>query len=410
MKEEVLTTLTPQQTFFNDATGYNSRIFIQCNLPYRNPGNIPEWKHTNGNAELIISPSLKINPLTNQLEPQYPYGSIPRLILTYLASMAIKYKHQDIPLGKHIADFMRSLQMSLNTRNRRRLQDQILNLFNCSIRFQYEEKFETGTFHNGVRLDIAKSHQLWFSNDLKDDTPDLFFPVVSLGENFFKDIIEHGFPVDMNHIAALKKSPLGLDIYNWAVYRNNSIHKKTYISWRNLSDQFGNPYKRQVDFKIKALAQIQAIKTVWTDWNVNVDDNGFQLSPSRPPIKKITITSKLEMFNKTTKTYQIWNENGGTDKEYVKRLQSFSNLIIEDHEKDMLNDVLPSHWQINNLNFFRMSKSIIGSQFNELIHVLKEVSIVGEVTDPLKYFRTTLLNEVKQVALTFSEKENKNGN
>ena len=36
-----------------------------------------------------------------------------------------------------------------------------------------------------------------------------------LGEQFFNEIIRHPVPINMNTLTALKRSPLGLDLYLW---------------------------------------------------------------------------------------------------------------------------------------------------------------------------------------------------
>ena len=43
--------------------------------------------------------------------------------------------------------------------------------------------------------------------NLSADTP------IELGEKFFQEIIEHPIPLDLNTLKALKRSPLGLDLY-----------------------------------------------------------------------------------------------------------------------------------------------------------------------------------------------------
>ena len=40
-----------------------------------------------------------------------------------------------------------------------------------------------------------------------------------LSESFFNEIIRHPVPIDMNTLAALKRSSLGLDLYLWLTYR-----------------------------------------------------------------------------------------------------------------------------------------------------------------------------------------------
>ena len=50
--------------------------------------------------------------------------------------------------------------------------------------------------------------------------PVLWDSTIELGEKFFQEIIAHPIPLDLNTLKALKRSPLGLDLYFWLVYRH----------------------------------------------------------------------------------------------------------------------------------------------------------------------------------------------
>ena len=62
---------------------------------------------------------------------------------------------------------------------------------------------------------------------------------IRLGEDFFNEIISHPVPIDMNTLTALKRSPLGLDLYLWLTYRTFTLRAPLRLSWRNLYRQFG---------------------------------------------------------------------------------------------------------------------------------------------------------------------------
>ena len=62
---------------------------------------------------------------------------------------------------------------------------------------------------------------------------------IQLGERFFQEIIAHPIPLDMHTLRALKRSPLGLDLYFWLVYKTFALHQPLTLSWRQLYRQFG---------------------------------------------------------------------------------------------------------------------------------------------------------------------------
>ena len=42
---------------------------------------------------------------------------------------------------------------------------------------------------------------------------------VTLGEQFYLEVIDRPVPIDMRALRALKKSPMALDLYSWLTYR-----------------------------------------------------------------------------------------------------------------------------------------------------------------------------------------------
>ena len=62
---------------------------------------------------------------------------------------------------------------------------------------------------------------------------------IRLGEDFFNEIINHPVPLNLNTLNALKRSPLGLDLYLWLVYRTFTLRAPLRLTWRLLYGQFG---------------------------------------------------------------------------------------------------------------------------------------------------------------------------
>ena len=94
----------------------------------------------------------------------------------------------------------------------------------------------------------------------------------------------------MNTLKALKRSPLGLDLYMWTVYRTFSLDCPMRLSWRSLYRQFGvDPSrardKRTVDaFRTDCLRELKKIKLAWPELNYGTAKGVLILSPSKPAI------------------------------------------------------------------------------------------------------------------------------
>ena len=85
---------------------------------------------------------------------------------------------------------------------------------------------------------IADSTAFWW-NPQRPNQPSLWESKIELSEKFFNEIIRHPVPLDMNALKALKRSPLGLDLYLWLVYRTFSLRAPQPITWRQVYQQFG---------------------------------------------------------------------------------------------------------------------------------------------------------------------------
>ena len=99
---------------------------------------------------------------------------------------------------------------------------------------------------------------------------------IRIGEDFFNEIIRRPVPLDMNILKAIKRSPLGLDLYLWVAYRTFALERPLRISWRQLYRQFGaEPSKASnhytvKDFRRKVLRELVKIKAAWPDLNYTI--------------------------------------------------------------------------------------------------------------------------------------------
>ena len=186
--------------------GFLGRTIALCSLPRSNPGNRHQYKRVNGPYKLIM-----IAGGDNKL----PFGTNPRLILAWVCTEAVRTGSRDIVLGRSLSEFMRKLGISsTDGRGQARLRNQMDRLFNCSVSMIYKD--EHGK--QFVNSHIANRGEFWW-NERKPDQPALWESKVRLSEEFFNEIIRHPVPLDMNTLKALKRSPLGLDLYLWLVYR-----------------------------------------------------------------------------------------------------------------------------------------------------------------------------------------------
>ena len=175
-----------------------------------------------------------------------------------------------------------------------RLRNQMNRLFGCTVSLIYED--ESGFVR--VTSSVADKQEFWWSNH-KPDELSLWQSKIELSEKFFNEIINHPVPLDINTLKALKRSPLGLDLYMWAVYRTFSLKRPMRLSWPQLYRQFGvDPAKASDkftvrDFRTDCLRELKKIKLAWPDLNYATAKGVLILSPSKPAIAPTTGPQRL---------------------------------------------------------------------------------------------------------------------
>ena len=255
--------------------GFMARTMALCSLPRTNPGNRHQYKRANGPFKLVM-----VAGADNKL----PYGNLPRLILAWICTEAVKTRSRELVLGRSLSKFMRTLGIyNSGGKPQTRLRNPLKRLFGCTVSMIYED--EHG--EQFISSLIAERGEFWWS---KPDELSLWESKIELGEKFFNEIIRHPVPIDMNTLTALKRCALGLDLYLWLTYRTFALRDPLRLSWRQVYRQFGlHPDKTSdkrtvLDFRRKVLRELKKIKLAWPGLNYTTAPGVLILSPSKPVI------------------------------------------------------------------------------------------------------------------------------
>lgn len=263
-------------------SAFMARQLVQATLPHKNPGNVPAWSRKNGDLTLTLRPGWdeKKEKLIG-----YPYGTIPRLLLFWITTEAIRTKNPRIELGNSLAKFMEELGLDPYQGGKRsdvkRLQEQMRRLFQSTISFTQYTKGQAW-----LNMQVAPKGMLWW-DEKKPAQSTLFENWIHLGEDFFKAITSSPVPVDMRALKALKRSPLALDFYAWAsytAYQTQQTGQSRSISWDQLHEQFGSEYKKLDEFARKAWKALSKVQSVYPALNVERVRGGVVVLPSTPSI------------------------------------------------------------------------------------------------------------------------------
>lgn len=256
------------------ALGFMARAMVQATLPHRKVEGA-YFQRINGKFTLTL-----LAPPTIGL----PYGSIPRLLLAWLTTEAVKTKSRELELGDSMSAFMRELGL-VPTGGRwgsiTRLKTQTSRLFCSTVSASYKDADRLEEV--GYRL--ADRSVLWW--DAKSpDQASLWRSTVTLSAPFFDEVVSHPVPVDMRALKALKQSPLALDIYCWLTYRMSYLSKPTTIPWEGLSNQFGSNYADIKNFRAHFIKALQQVLAVYPEADAMPTEHGLALKPSITSVRR----------------------------------------------------------------------------------------------------------------------------
>ena len=261
--------------------GFMARMMALCSLPRTNPGRRKEYKRVNGPYTLYMSAGGG-----NRL----PYGNLPRLLLAWVSTEAVRTQSRTLTLGRSLSEFMRKMSIfDDGGAIRRRLRTQIDRLFHSTVSLIYEDKYGK----ESVSSLVADHVRLWW-DPKRPNEPVLWDSKIELGEKFFKEIIRRPLPLNMNVLRSLKRSPLGLDLYMWLSYRTFILREPVALRWSDLYRQLGaHPSKATDkltvnDFRKECLRELKKIEEAWPGLNYELARGVLIVQPSTPSIPEFT--------------------------------------------------------------------------------------------------------------------------
>ena len=284
---------------------YIARQLVQATLPHRNPSDVALWKRTNGNITLAIQAGMNIRTGKSY---GYPYGTIPRLLLFWMTTEAVKTKSRRLELGNSLTSFMNDIGLNPNNgssgakrSDARRLRDQMLRLFRARITFETEIEQDGRTGEARRDMLVADETVLWWDTKNPNQSA-LWGSWIELGEKFHAAITAAAVPVDVRAIKALKKSSLALDLYAWLIYeayRANRSGKPRFENWEQLHAHFGGEYAEVRNFRTKANAALRKIKVVYAGLKLGKRQGGIEVLPESLTALQPRKTSTIQGMCKT---------------------------------------------------------------------------------------------------------------
>jgi len=256
-------------------------VFTQTALPSRDPGpETPAWIRRNGDATLVVTPGIRALPDGTAQRIGYPFGTTPRLALIYIATEAIRTRRPEIEFGRSLAEFLRRIGLASHSYHYRAVPEQLVRLLSANIRFTFTDNAHLEVMSN---RSVADDYVLWW-DAAKPEQNSLWRSYVVLHHRFFRDVLDRGFPLDLDAVRALHQSALALDLYTWLAYRTQSLKRDVRVPWRALHSQLGSSYADLGDFRARVKRTLTVVSAAHRGFRFDFYTGGMVLKPSLPPI------------------------------------------------------------------------------------------------------------------------------
>jgi len=267
--------------------------FVQVTIPHCDP---KETFVSSRNGDLYLGIQSAQDAETHK-HIGVPYGVHPRLLLGYVTTWAHRYNDPHVVIDECFDDFLRHFNFDPVPRSARsprmKMLEQAEKLFTCSVRIQ--RKSERGDVDELARKNINVASEYRFYTKTSSGGGHESSASIVLGDEFFKNIIDHPVPIDVNvmRVLAVGGGPgaaMRLDLYSWLAHEswkiNNGVSKPRLVTWYNLMDQFGTVYKKASvgNFGAAVKRQLKAISKIHTFKYKNREGGIFLESGSALPI------------------------------------------------------------------------------------------------------------------------------
>lgn len=256
---------------------FHHSILCQTGLPRRKVKG-REFQRCVGSAWLNLQAGV-LNIAGIPVPQPIPYGATPRLALASISTLALRTGSPAIEIGRTPADFMRLIGIA-DTQGSR--YETLRCQFNAMGACRLQMGFADQTFNSMA----VKQYEAWLPRTASERNK--WPSVLVLTDDFYKELLAHGVPLDRRALHTLTGSALCIDIYTWLAYRLHRIKGPSVaISWAALRVQFGQEYEgihAADDFRKSFLLALPRVLAEYPRAKVTRYPGGLELHASPPPV------------------------------------------------------------------------------------------------------------------------------
>ena len=253
----------------------------QVGLP-RSPTTATTFERKSGKASLLLEAGKLWDGVREEwVQQPLPYGTRPRLALVHVSSEAIRTRNPGVEVGASAREFLLKLGIDTSGKEYKTFSAQMRALAACHM--------SLGFGADTLSAKPIKKFSAWMGS--LDSSAELAPGVIELSPEFFESLLEKAVPLDPRALAALKQSALALDVYAWLAHRLHRVRPAsgTFLTWDNLSEQFGQEYNDRRSFRKEFGAVLRKVMAVYPTGRINQTRAGIVLLPSPSPVPKTSV-------------------------------------------------------------------------------------------------------------------------
>src|SRR5437763_6564532 len=256
--------------------GFSSRPFVLCGLPVKRPAQ-GCLLHERRNGHFVLQ-------VTGHPSYGLPWGQ-DRLVPIFLATLAIRQRSSRITFDS-AAQMLDTFAMQQGGTQYRRLVGAFQRIFGATIFFGTDSQRERAAVVHRARFNFMSEARIWYSRDPDQKMlPGDCQNVIVLSDEFYREILNHPIPTDLEAAKALSSSPAALDLFMWLSYRCFTARGRERVPLfgdLGLVSQLGSAdYARPRKFREKLEGWLDLVRTMWPKCAASIDRDGTGLFVDR---------------------------------------------------------------------------------------------------------------------------------
>jgi hypothetical protein len=203
----------------------------------------------------------------------------------FLATLAVRQQSRTVTFTSAV-DMLETFGMQQGGSQYRRLVAAFQRIFGATIFFGTNTQSVRANIFHHARFNFMSEAQIWCSRLPTDEPPPARVEnVIVLSHEFYKEIIDHPIPTDLEAAKALASAPAALDLYTWLTYRCFSAKGEERVPLFGefgLVNQLGiGTYTRPRKFREQLEQWLILVKTMWPECPARVSSDGGALIVSK---------------------------------------------------------------------------------------------------------------------------------